>query len=124
MAARVCTPIMTLSVLDAVIPLWPPCCIFEPINNKMNESMFLHAGEGIKIVERYIVTVKVLIRTPGAIMWRGRGRIRAPIWARREPISSVADWRIVRNAWACGMEASASSSAHEQTVRLYHWQIV
>ena len=77
--------------------------------------MFLHAGEGIKIVERYIVTVKVQIRTSGAIMWRGRGRIRAPIRAFRAPISSVADWRIVRKAWACGMEASASTSAHEET---------
>ena len=89
---------MTLSVLDAVIPLWPPCGIFEPINNKMNESMFLHANEGIKIVERYIVTVKPQIPISVTYMWRARGRIRAPIWADSEPVSSVADWKIVGKA--------------------------
>ena len=89
---------MTLSVLHAVMSLWPPLLYFRTDNNKMNESMFLHANEGIKIVERYIVNVKVQIRTPGAIMWRGRGRIRAPIRAFRAPISSVADWRIVERA--------------------------
>jgi len=31
MAARVDTPMMTLSVLHAVIPLWPPFRIVEPI---------------------------------------------------------------------------------------------
>ena len=77
--------------------------------------MRLHAGDRIRIVERYIIDVKLQIRKSGANMWRVRGRIRALIRARRGPISSVADWRIVRNAWACGMEASASSSAHEQT---------
>ena len=64
----------------------------------MNESMLLHAGEGMRIVERYIITVKLQIRTSGTNIWRVRGRIRAPIWTRRGPVSSVADWRIVRNA--------------------------
>ena len=64
----------------------------------MNDSMLLHAGEGMRIVERYIITVKLQIRASSANIWRARGRIRAPIWARRAPISSVADWRIVRNA--------------------------
>ena len=64
----------------------------------MNDSMLLHAGEGMRIVERYIITVKLRIRSSGANIWRVRGRIRAPIWAHSEPISSVADWRIVRKA--------------------------
>ena len=47
----------------------------------MNDSMFLHADEGIRIVDRYIITVKLQIRVSGANIWRARGRIRAPIRA-------------------------------------------
>ena len=89
---------ITLPALHAVMPLWPLSCIFEPIRNKINESMFLHADERIRIVDRYIITVKLQIRALSANIWRARGRIRAPIWARRAPVSSVADWRNVGNA--------------------------
>ena len=61
----------------------------------MNDSMFLHADEGIRIVDRYIITVKLQSRALSANIWRARGRIREPIWAHSEPVSSVADWRIV-----------------------------
>ena len=61
---------------------WPRSCIFEPIKNKMNESMFLHADERIRIVDRYIITVKLQIRALNANIWRARGRIRTPILGR------------------------------------------
>ena len=64
----------------------------------MNDSMLLHAGEGMRIVERYIITVKLQYQVLSANIWRVRGRIRAPIWAHSEPISSVAEWRIVGKA--------------------------
>ena len=60
--------------------------------------MLLHADEGIRIVDRYIITVKLQIQALSANIWRARGRIRAPIWADSEPVSSVADWRIVGKA--------------------------
>ena len=98
MAVDVGASAITLPTLHAVILLWPRSCIFEPIKNKMNDSMFLHADEGIRIVDRYIITVKPQTRTSGANMWRVRGRIRELIWAHSEPVSSVAEWRIVRKA--------------------------
>ena len=98
MAVDVGASAIALSRLHAVILLWPRSCIFEPRKNKMNESMFLHADERIRIVDRYIITVKLQIRALNANIWRARGRIRTPIWADSEPVSSVADWRNVGNA--------------------------
>ena len=60
--------------------------------------MLLHADEGIRIVDRYIITVKLQIPISVTYMWRTRGRIREPIWADSEPVSSVADWRNVGKA--------------------------
>ena len=60
--------------------------------------MLLHADEGIRIVDRYIVTVKLQIPISVTYLWRARGRIGVPIWAHSEPVSSVADWRIVGKA--------------------------
>ena len=41
--------------------------------------MLLHADEGIRIVDRYIITVKLQIPISVTYMWRTRGRIREPI---------------------------------------------
>ena len=62
---------------------------------------------GIRIVERYIITVKLLIEDTNADMWRVRGGCGGPI-------PSVTDWRIVRNAQTSGIAAGESTCAPER----------
>ena len=61
--------------------------------------MLLHADEGIRIVDRYIITVKLQIPSIESPISGGRAAgSETPIWADSEPVSSVADWRNVGNA--------------------------
>ena len=89
----------------------------------MNDSMLLHAGEGMRIVERYIITVKLQIRALNANIWRAR------------PDQS-ADSRLQRAGFQCsGLEnrqkgvgmrhgSQRVNVGARAEVRLYHWQIV
>ena len=97
---------------------------FRTDKNKMNDSMFLHADEGIRIVDRYIITVKLQIRVSGANIWRARGRIRAPIWAHSRACFQCSGLENRRKGVAMWHGSRRVDVRARAEVRLFHWQIV
>lgn len=77
--ARACTPMMTLSALHAVIPLWPPFWVVVPIKTIKYSSLRREGRGGILIVDRCIADVKPYGPISGTKRLWGRGGIGAPI---------------------------------------------
>ena len=83
--------------------------------------MLLHADEGIRIVDRYIITVKLQIPISVTYMWRTRGRIREPIWAHSGACFQCSGLEERRKCVAMRHGSRRVDVGVRAEVRLFHW---
>ena len=69
----------------------------------------------LRIVERHIITVKLLNTSHGVDICRGRDGIRGQIGGGGRPFSSVVGWNIGWGAQASGISGGASAWVPEKT---------